>query len=412
MKNLSCFWKGCVKIQIRGDQTERFLNLCKGRNICITKLYCHPDGDLTGILAVKDFFLLRPLCRKTGVRIHILEKNGLPFFFYRSKKRKAFFLGILLCAGLLVFLSGHIWNIHIEGNRQYATGEILDFLGEQGIRHGISRKKINCSEIAASVREEYPGIAWISAKLRGTRLILEIKEGVFSEDDSNKEQKASSLEAEKDGVIVKMITRSGVPLLHPGDTCKKGDILVSGVLELKNDSQEVYKYQYVRADADVYIKYTQAYYHEVPLEYQTEVFTGKEKKGICLLFGKWIFSFGAEKKENWEQMTDYHPFKMTENFFLPVSCGMIIRKECEKTVKNRTENEAKILSWEILQTYEQKLMQKGLQISANNVKIETDHKTCISKGSLEIIEKTGREVPVKKKEQPEERTTENDQQHY
>ena len=57
-------------------------------------------------------------------------------------------------------------------------------------------------------------------------------------------------------------------------------------------------------------------------------------------------------------------------------------------------------------------MQKGLQISANNVKIETDHKTCISKGSLEIIEKTGREVPVKKKEQPEERTTENDQQHY
>ena len=53
-------------------------------------------------------------------------------------------------------------------------------------------------------------------------------------------------------------------------------------------------------------------------------------------------------------------------------------------------------------------MEKGLQISANNVKIEVDHKTCISKGPLEIIEKTGREVPVEIQGQPEERTTEND----
>ena len=53
-------------------------------------------------------------------------------------------------------------------------------------------------------------------------------------------------------------------------------------------------------------------------------------------------------------------------------------------------------------------MENGLQISENNVKIEFDHKTCISKGSLEIIEKTGREVPVEIQEQPEERTTEND----
>ena len=104
MEKLICFWKGYIKIQVRGEQTERFLNLCRGRKICIRNLCCHPDGELTGVLAVKDFFLLGPLCRKTGVRIHIVEKHGLPFFFYRSKKRKAFFLGILLCIGLLIFL--------------------------------------------------------------------------------------------------------------------------------------------------------------------------------------------------------------------------------------------------------------------------------------------------------------------
>ena len=51
-------------------------------------------------------------------------------------------------------------------------------------------------------------------------------------------------------------------------------------------------------------------------------------------------------------------------------------------------------------------MEKGVQISANNVKIEVDHKTCISSGRLEIIEKIGKDIPVEKLEDPIERTTE------
>lgn len=52
-------------------------------------------------------------------------------------------------------------------------------------------------------------------------------------------------------------------------------------------------------------------------------------------------------------------------------------------------------------------MEKGVQISANNVKIDVDHRTCISRGNLEIIEKIGKETPVEILEQPKERTTEN-----
>ena len=96
---------------------------------------------------------------------------------------------------------------------------------------------------------------------------------------------------------------------------------------------------------------------------------------------------------------------MTESIFLPVSYGKIIRKDYKKTARKYTEQEAKLLSWEILQENEKKLMEKGVQISANNVKIEIDHKTCVSKGFLEIIEKIGEETPVEIPEQPAERTT-------
>ena len=53
-----------------------------------------------------------------------------------------------------------------------------------------------------------------------------------------------------------------------------------------------------------------------------------------------------------------------------------------------------------------KIQEKGVQIFENNVKIEIDHKTCVSKGFLEIIEKIGEETPVEIPEQPAERTTE------
>ena len=45
--------------------------------------------------------------------------------------------------------------------------------------------------------------------------------------------------ADLDGEIVSMTTRSGVPKMKTGDTCQKGDLLISGIVEILNDSQEV-----------------------------------------------------------------------------------------------------------------------------------------------------------------------------
>ena len=59
-----------------------------------------------------------------------------------------------------------------------------------------------------------------------------------------------------------------------------------------------------------------------------------------------------------------------------------------------------------LYDYEEKLIEKGVQISENNVKIEINHQDCVSRGTLTVIERTGREAPTEKKTQPKERTPE------
>ena len=177
MNRLIRFLKGYVRIRLMSRDPERFLNLCARNRILLWQLV-NRNGSYEMYLSTADFFRLHTLCRKSGSRVKVLRKYGLPFFFYRNRKRKAFFAGIFLCICLLFALSLFIWNIHVTGNYANSTGSILAFLEQQGISHGILKSRLNCSEIAAMLREEFPNITWVSAKIEGTQLILEIKENV------------------------------------------------------------------------------------------------------------------------------------------------------------------------------------------------------------------------------------------
>ena len=181
---------GYLTVLISGEQIERFLNLCKSRGISLEKIRYLQERQIMAQMSATDFFQLRTVRNKTGVHIQIKRKRGLPFFFFRNKKRKAFFAGILLGSVLLLGLTGRIWNIHIEGNVRNSTAEILEFLEKQGVTHAMPKRKVNCSEIAAAVRREVPETTWVSARVEGTRLILEIKEGIPESKEADTQEKA------------------------------------------------------------------------------------------------------------------------------------------------------------------------------------------------------------------------------
>ena len=401
---------GYIKIAVKGEQKERFLNLCKNRGIILDKLVCTDDEEMTAYILLRDFYKLRTIRNKTKVHIRILNKQGMPFFFYRNKKRKAFFLGIILCMCLLAFFSSRIWNIHVEGNVKNTTPEILEFLESEGIVHGMSKSSVSCTGTASMLRKKYPDIAWVSARIEGTRLILTIQEGTQGT-EIKEASEPCNLVAEAEGEIVSMITRQGIPLVQVGDTCKAGDMLVSGELHIMNDSQEIVRYEYVHADADVYVSHSLSYYHEFPLKYEKQTGTGNIKKGFYLKIGKLYLGFHGSKKSGWRRTVTEYPWKITENMYLPAAFGTVLFKKYETGSFLYTKEQAKTLAQRRLWRYEEKLLQKGVQISENNVKIEISNTACTARGTLQVIEKTGRETPVVKQEQPTERTAKDDQQH-
>lgn len=408
MRGILRFLKGYVCLSVEGRQLERFLNLCRCQKIPLYEIKWVEEHKLNVSLYYKDFFKLLFIRRKTGVRIHILKKQGIPFWLNRSKERKGFFAGIFLCGVILFLLSGRVWNIHIEGNVQYADPEILSFLEENGIIHGMARENVNCSEIAASLRKNYPDITWVSAKLSGTRLLLTVQEGKKAK-KNEKELSPCDLTAEVEGTIVKMITRTGTPLVKTGDVCKPGEVLVSGKVPIISDSQEIIREDYVHADADVYIQYSVPYYHEFSLAYEKEIPREKVKKTYGIRLGNlYACSYrGAEK--DWKTVTEEFPMRITENFCLPVSFYSFTSKQYKKERAVYTKREAKQLAEKKLHLFEKKLIEKGVQISENNVKINVNHTVCTSSGKLVIIEKTGKETPVQQEEEKERTSVDGEQ---
>lgn len=401
MKNFAFYTRGYVKAAFTSNQMERFLNMCAHHKIVITNLQTD-QAVHTMEIGVPDFYRLRPICRKTKTRVRILEKHGVPFFFYRNRKRKAFFAGIFLCMLLLFSLSGHIWNIHIEGNYTNSTQVILQYLKSQDITHGISKKKINCSQIAADLRKEFPEVVWVSARIDGTQLTITMKENETLMTEQA-EKAPCNLVADKSGKIVSMITRQGVPQMQVGQTCSKGDILVLGRLDITNDSGEVIRYEYVPSDADVYLRRNYIFSEKIPMNYMKRVYTGKEKKNYFIKAFSWQLEtrWKGKSYDTYDSICQEIPLRLTENFVLPFRVGTITQMEYTLEKASYTEEEAKEKMTEKMHGFLETLEEKGMKIEKNNIIITIEGENCVGQGTVTVTEKTGKTAPVEKLEQPE-----------
>ena len=73
-------------------------------------------------------------------------------------------------------------------------------------------------------RQQFDDIIWVSAYVKGTELMIQVKENSDTVAmPATEMEKPSDIVADKDGVVTEIITRKGVPLVHAGDEVKKGE---------------------------------------------------------------------------------------------------------------------------------------------------------------------------------------------
>ena len=212
---------GIVRLNMRGTSPERFLNLCTlaGLNVWQVK---KEQANLLFYMEIRDFKRCAPLARKAGVRLHIVEKRGLPVFLWRNRKRKGWAVSFVLFFLLLLFLAQFIWEIDWSGNRRYTESELNHYLQTLQIEEGIPKKRISCARLEEELRESFEDITWVSVRLHGTRLSIRLRESEVPIRQEVESAEACDLAAASDARITSVVVRSGIPLVQAGDTGGKG----------------------------------------------------------------------------------------------------------------------------------------------------------------------------------------------
>lgn len=392
------YFKGYVYVRLTGYAPERFLNLCGNRNILIWNLKPCEEG-YEFCISVDGFRELKPILKKTRTKIKIIKKTGMPFGIHHYRKRKVFCGGLLLFVVLLYLLSGYIWNIEVNGNSYLSEETILDFLKEEDAAFGAKIKDIDCAAVEEKLRTKYSEVIWTSIKIYGTKMTVDVQENLLPEEEyEQKDDAVYDIVAAKDGIIQKMVTRNGTPLVSAGAEVKKGETLVSGQVEIVNDDGEISQYLYHSADADIIAEVVYPYKDEIESLYMDKVYTGEQKTDYQLkLFDFTIKNpfFHLNGDLTYETVTEEQQFHFTHNFYLPIFLVKQTYKEYKNVEKKHTEKEIKALASKNLKKYMKDLEEKGIQIIEKNVMIVKTKQSYVAKGTIRAYESIVSHTPTK-----------------
>lgn len=343
------FLRGYVVFVCTGGFPERFINLCalNGINLWDAKSV---QGVLSAKTTVGCYRNIRKCVRKSGMKIRIRNKCGLPFLIRPYIKRKGIAVGMAISAVMLIFLCSCVWTFDVSGNEKFTDEQILALAQMYDIRIGTFRKRINPKEIQTDIKSKIEGISWFSVNTDGSHISLEVSESSGS-DKIIDYSTPCNIVSGVDGELLSLEAHTGTPAIKPGSAVTKGDLLISGVME-KTDGTPYF----VHARGTAVIRTKRNISAEVP--YNTNVQKISEIKNRIS-----VYIFGLQVPLGLQKNADFSISRSSMLDFrhksLPV--GFITDSYFYKTEENIvfSENKALLLACFSAFTQERKIMQNA-----------------------------------------------------
>lgn len=356
------FLCGYITIKIYGDFPVKIFNLAAKNRIFLwnTKLL---GNGIEACVTVRDFKRMPDIIKKSGMRIHILGKHGAPFKIYKNRKRLGIVTGLIIFIVFLNLFSSYIWIIDITGNSTVETTEIIKALNDIGISEGIPKKQIHAKTQREKLLLQNESLAWASLNVEGCRLTVNVTEVKMGE---KSEHLPSNLKATNDGIIKKIDITSGNCVVKIGDAVKKGDLLVSGIIEKADGTQFVYSAGTVTAVTEYKFEYCGKF------KEQKYVPNGKSKnKYVLELFTLKIpLYLGSETKEYYAK-TEQRTLSLFGQT-LPIK---LYKKHFDFAEKRMIESSAQKLKEDLTKRLETKLKsKKWISYEVKEISFKEDEK--------------------------------------
>lgn len=274
--------RGQVRVRVTGASLPRFLNMCAAHDLLLRHMERTAWDEMNCVMSVEDFRALRRYMGRTGCRVHITRRAGVPFAAARLRPRTVLWGGLLALLALTWVLTTRIWSIEANISPALPRAQIMQQLDELGVHIGASRRSINVQQVRWRMLRQQPDLAFLALNISGNQLSIEAQ-ATTDHPEMLDQQASVKVVAERDGVIKDMRVQEGQPLVKVGDAVSVGDTLVSALVPPTKEGGS-YHLTHARAEIEAYTSYQLTLAR--PKAAAQKAYTGRTKKQFALVFGK------------------------------------------------------------------------------------------------------------------------------
>ena len=282
--------KNQLNIKVTNVKPIDFVKFLVENEIYYTN-YKYINNEIFIKIDYKNYKKIRKFCGKKNIKIinfHGLIKLKKDFY-----KEYIFLLSFIFSILLIYFLSNITFNIKIITGNKKLSDKLYMELEEYGIKkYSFVKSYDEINKIKEKIlNNNSDSLEWIEITKEGTKYIINITERV-----KNAEKgiiNSRNLVSSKDALILKIISRSGMPVKSVNDYVKKGEIIISGNIVR---GEEIVGTTY--ADADVYGEVWYTSVVDVPFYYKEYTPTGKEINHYYLDFPSFKLTLLGYYKNN------------------------------------------------------------------------------------------------------------------
>ena len=379
---------GTFDIRVRGEQTERFLNILAFHQIEVLQITMESkkDGEYRGselLIYAKDYDEVIKLSEKYHVQVEKSTRRGIMERVLFFRKRCFFLGGAFGCFLFLIMMSNCIWKIDFYGNSYYTNEVLMKYLQSRGIRYGVFKQSFSCEKEELKLRQKYQDIAWCSFSTDGCNLSVTITESVKKQ-STRRQKKGMSMVAERSATIESIVTRTGTPLVKEGEKVKRNQPLVLGYLVYYNDAMEESGHKECIADADIYGVYWIDVKKKIPRKnIEERVEKIHNHIGFQGLNKDIILKPPVLSKQKKKILREYYkpPWlgKIWDGYFIKEQVFWIKEKERELSV-----SEARALLENQIQEECKKMAEKGIKVIEKKYNLEHNKREVVLKGKMKL----------------------------
>lgn len=334
------FWRGRVRLEAAGGFPERFLSEAAAAGIPLFDI-SRRDWSLLAGCAARDYRRLRPIARKSGVRMRVTHRSGLPFLLRPLRWRWGLAVGAVAAGVLLHLLSSRVWIVTVSGNTTLPSETILSVLEPLGVRVGGDFRRVDVPTAQLIALQQLPELGWLAVNQQGCTVEVRVRE----RDPSLplQDNTPANIVAACDGVILSLTVTGGQAAVRVGDAVTAGTLLISGI----TDSQVGPLLQ--RASGSVKARCTVELSVTVPLNETVPTVGKRVVRPSLVLFG-WRIPLYTNSRAQGDYTESIQEHRLTANHRpLPVGWSVTEWRFAAETTVQRSEQQALTEAWERLE---------------------------------------------------------------